>query len=247
MTQLTLPPWSFSMLEAFEQCPRKMFHRYVLKEKSPETPEQRKGNEFDKAMETRLKSGKPLPAEWQHVEPFAASFIRDKTECALYTQMKIGLTRKFEQCDFFSKIVWGRGVLDVALIRRGIIGQRSPKVAIIADWKTGKNSEGKAYSNYGLQLKIFALMVLKFFPGVDHVTAFNIYVKDGQIGKPLQFNRTDEAALWLDLLPRIVAMEKAFEAFIHDPGNLYGPKAFCERPGPLCGWCDVKTCRFNKT
>lgn len=226
-----LPPWSFSMLEAFEQCPRKAYHRYVLKEYGPKTEAMLKGIEFDEAVEARLMYGTRLPADWQKADSFAESLCRMKADCTLYTQLKMGITRQLEVCDFFSKIVWGRGVLDVALVKRAKSG-----AAIIADWKTGKNSEGKSYSNYGLQLKIFSAMLLKRLPDIESVTAFNIYAKTGELGQPLLFSRTDEPALWLDLLPRVQAMETAFAKM-----------AWPERPGPLCGWCDVKQCQFNRS
>lgn len=243
MTQLpaTLPPWSYSMLEAFEQCPRKAYHRYILKEKGPETAEQFKGNTFDKAVEARIRDGVALPEEHRQYEPLAASIAElAKADVQVYTQMKIGIGRDFQVRSFFAPDVWGRGVLDVALVsRRKIIpGQVSePNRAVIADWKTGKNNEGKAWSNNGLQLKIFTLLLFKFFPGVEKVTAFNIWLKSNEFGKPYVFTRENQAQLWREVLLRIMAMEKAFA-----PGAVP-----IETPGPLCQYCPVKICQYNRS
>lgn len=229
MNLKTLPPWSFSMIEAFENCPRKAFHKYLLKEKEPETEAMRQGNALDKAIEQRVKSDTPLPAEFAQYETMAASVARMRSPGRkLYTQLKAGIDRNFKPVPFFDTNVWGRGVLDVGLIEA--------PTAVIIDWKTGKNSEGKSYSNHGLQLKIFALLTLKHFPKVDKITAFNLWLKSDEIGKPYTFTRADEATLWREVLPRIMKIEKAC-----------ADMSWPELPGPLCGWCPVKTCSHNRS
>ena len=223
-----LPPWSYTMLDQFANCPKQAFHRYILKEKGPETDAMRKGNAFDKAVEARLKDGTPLAPEHAAAEPFAASLLnmRIKGHTKLHTQLKMGLTADFKPCAFFAADVWGRGALDVALV--------TGATAIVVDWKTGANNESKPWYNGGLQLKIFTLFMLRHFPKVQHVTAFNIYLKDNQIGKPLKFSRGGEATLWKEVLPKIIAVEKAFQTQEWPP---------CK--GPLCAWCPVITCNFN--
>jgi hypothetical protein len=226
-----LPPWSYTLLEAFEQCPRKAFHRYILKEKPPETEARRKGNEFDKAMEARVKTGTPLPPEYAALESFAGSIDKLKGKnCKAYTQLKMGITRNFEPCGFFADQVWGRGATDVILAQ-------FPNATII-DWKTGKNSEGKSYSNDGLQLKIFALLAFKHFPRVDKITAFNVWLKTGELGKPYVFTRALQAPLWREVLPRVIRLEKMWETC---------RGGWPEQPGPLCGWCPVTQCQYNRS
>lgn len=229
-----LPPWSYSAIDCFDQCKRKYYHRYILKEKGPESEAMRKGNEFDKAVERRLQDGTPLPPEWSQHDAYAESLYRMKGSCQLYTQLKMGIRRDFTACDFFAKDVWGRGAIDVALVSRRTTNV--PNTAIITDWKTGKNSENKAYSNDGLQLKIFSLLLFKTFPGIEKVTAFNLWLKSSEIGKPYIFTRADEPVLWREVLVKIMAIEKAFAM-----------NNWAESPGPLCGYCDVKICQFNRS
>jgi PD-(D/E)XK nuclease superfamily protein len=226
------------MLDCFANCPRQAYHRYILKEKGPETEAMRKGNEFDKAVENRINHGTALPAEWAQHEQYAASVANmAEQECNIYTQLKLGITRDFRPTQFFAKDVWGRGVLDVGIIKRKSLSRPGEaNTAIITDWKTGKNSEGKSYSNGGLQLKIFAAMLFKHFPGVDKITAFNLWLKTNEIGKPYVFNRSDEAQLWREILPRVMKMEQAFASM-----------AWPETPGPLCGYCPVKVCQHNRS
>lgn len=222
---LNLPPWSFSMLEKFASCPKQAFHKYILKEKEPETEWQRKGNQFDKAMEARLKQGTPLPPEfavWGDKAASVASFCKDGAKLA--TQLKMGLTRDFAPCGFFDQGVWGRGALDALVLNY--------PVGIIIDWKTGKNNESKPWYNGGLQLKIFAAFVLKHYPRIDNVMAFNVY--ENEFGKPLKFTRGDQAALWREILPKVIKLEDAFKKQEWPP---------CK--GPLCGFCPVVTCNYH--
>ncbi len=254
MTAMTLPPWSFSMIEMFENCPRKAFHKYILKEKEPESPAMAEGNRLDKAIEARIMKGKPLPPEFVQYDPMAETIARlTKGDYTVTPQHKIGITRDFRYCDFWDKKVWGRGALDVSIIgkkaRSSIITssdvtgwadvQYSPAStlkAVIADWKTGKNSDGKAWSNHGLQLKIFTLLLFKLYPGLDEVTAFNIWLKDNKIGTVYKWDRSHEAILWREVLPRVMAVEKAF-----------AEQRWPLTPGPLCSYCPVKQCEFNRS
>lgn len=223
-----LPPWSYSMLEAFNSCPRQMFHKYILKEKYPETEAQRRGNAVDKAIEARIKHGAPLPEEFAHLEPKVGSVAAAKGSCKVSTQLKLGIRRDFTPCGFFDHDVWGRGVLDVLLVNK--------PAAMIIDWKNGKNNESRDFYDGGLQRKIFALFVFKHFPGVERITAVNQYLTDPKPGKPLAFARDDQPVLWREVLTRILEIEKAMKAY-----------GWCERPGPLCGYCPVKTCTHNRS
>lgn len=221
--------WSYTSLDTFESCPRKFYHRYVLKEIEPKSAAMEEGNKFDAAVEARIKGDAPLPPEYQQYDTFAESLARMKGPCRVYTQLKMGIDTQFEACGFFGPDVWGRGVLDVALVSK--VGG----TALIVDWKTGKNSENKDYYT-GLQLKIFALLIFKHFAKVQKVTGFNLWVKTREIGKPLVFTRADEANLWREVLPRVMKIEDAFAKNKWD-----------ERAGPLCAYCAVKICPNNRT
>src|SRR5262249_31273176 len=111
-----LPPWSWSMLEVFEQCPRRMFHKYLLKEKEPESDAQRLGNTVHKSLELALRDNKPLPGEFTAYEPMARSIVNKKGgDCKLYAEMKMGITNDFKPTNFFAERVWGRSAADVVL------------------------------------------------------------------------------------------------------------------------------------
>lgn len=224
----TLPPWSFTMLETFETCPFKAYNKYVLKLKEPETEAMRQGNLLDKAIEARILRDTPMPPNFAQYEHWAASVVNMATAGKPYAQLKLGIDRQFKAVPFFDANVWGRGALDIFI-------PAMPK-GVIIDWKTGKNSDGKPWSNGGLQLKIFALLLFKTFPRLEEVTAFNIWLKDNKVGTVYKWSRSDEAALWREVLVKVMAVEKAF-----------AENKWPLTPGPLCGYCPVKTCQFNRS
>lgn len=235
-TGFTLPPWSFTMLELFEQCPFKAFNKYVLKLKEPETEAMRKGNLVDKALEARVKDGVVLKGDLAPLESLIAPLAAMRNQNnQIYTQLKMGIKRDFTPADFWAKDVWGRGAIDFLAVSKRV--ESNPCTALVIDYKNGKNNESASWYDGGLQRKIFTLLTWKMFPGVDRVTTFNLYLTlPKPMGKPLVFTRADEANLWREVLPKIMRVEKAFTE-----------QRWPVTPGPLCGYCPVKTCQFNRS
>lgn len=214
--------WSYSSLDTFNTCPRKFYHRYILKEKEPSSPALEHGNAVHAALEARVK-GTPLPECYRKYDPMAQSVINAwKRGMKVYTELKMGLAKEMELCGFFDKNVWGRGAADVLLVM--------DDVAIIMDWKTGKKREKEE------QLRILALFTFKHFPRVNYIKAANLWLEVGDVGTPYTWTREDEPQQWAVVLPQIQAIEKAFES-----------DKWPEKPSGLCGWCSVKACQFNKS
>ncbi len=219
---ITLPPWSYTALDTFDQCPRKYYHRYILKEKEPESPAMLYGQQVHAALENRI-NGAPLPEHMMKFSPMAESVVNAwQTGMKCYTELKMGITRKFEPCDFFDKGIWGRSAADVIL--------KKDDAAMVFDWKTGKKREKE------LQLLILALFTFIHFPTVNIVTGVNLWLESGDIGTPYRFERSQVPTLWRPVLERILKMEKAC-----------AENKWPELPGPLCGYCPVKTCQFNRS
>jgi hypothetical protein len=216
---MQLPPWSFSMLEKFENCPRSAFHKYILKEKEPSTPAIEEGNRVHKALENRILHGTDLPSEYSKYESFAASIMRGIPARA---ELKMGINRELRPADFFASNVWGRCAADVVLM--------CDQFAWVGDWKTGKPREKE------LQVKICAMFLFKHFPHLTKVTGVNIWLKEMRIGEAYTFYKEKESEYWTDIIKRISNMENAL-------ATEYWP----EKPSGLCGWCSVKSCKFNKS
>ncbi len=214
--------WSYSSLDTFNSCPRRFYHRYVLREKEPETEALRNGIAVHAALESRIR-GMPLPEHMLKYDPMATSIVNAwRKGMKVYTELKMGLTREMEPCGFFDKNVWGRGAADVILI--------AGDTAIIFDWKTGKKREKED------QLRILTLFTFKHFPTVNKVSAMNLWLEPNEIGSPFMYHRNQEPDLWEYLLPQIQLMERSIAA-----------NAWIEKPSGLCGYCPVKVCQFNKS
>lgn len=221
---MIIPPWSYSSLDTFENCPKRYYHRYILKEREPENEVTKHGNEVHKALELRVKDGKPLPEAYKDYEPLAKS-VADQGNSAdvkLYTEMEFALDQQMQPCSFWDKNVWGRGKGDVVMIKgdRGWLG----------DWKTGKVRE-KAD-----QLKIFAAFLFKMFPVLKVITGNNIWLTANKLGDRHQFSREHEPVLWKEIIEKVQRVEKAFTT------NRFDPK-----PSGLCGFCNVKACPHNRS
>lgn len=214
--------WSYTMLECFEQCPKKAFHKYVLKEKEPSTPELEIGNKTHKALEMRVKSNHQLPAEFARFEPIASSIANARKGKKIYTELKMGLNRTFEPCDFFAQDVWARIALDVFL--------KDDKTATILDYKTGKPNDKE------LQLKMNSMFAFRHFPSVDTVTALNIWLKEDPAvpGCTYTFRRADEQTHWQEILEIVGRLEQA-----------QATNSWPMKPSGLCGYCPVKSCQYN--
>lgn len=218
-----LPPWSFSMLEKFENCPRSAFHKYILKEKEATTPAIEEGNRVHKALELRVRDGTPLPNDLIKYEPLASSIqgFALNYQTPIHTELKLGITRAMAPCGFFDGNVWGRCAADVTVMKG--------EFAWVGDWKTGKPREKE------LQVKICAMFLFKKFPEISRVVGTNIWLKESKVGTAYSFTRDKEAEYWKDIITRVQKMENALE-------KEYWP----EQPSGLCGWCPVKSCKYNK-
>lgn len=214
--------WSYTMLETFLQCPKKTFHKYVLKEKEPSTPELERGNRVHKALEMRVKSNHQLPEEFKDYEPIAASIAAARKGKKIYTELKIGINRQFQVCDFFAPEVWARLALDVFLKGDG--------TATILDYKTGKPNDKE------LQLKLNAMFSFQAFPTVHTITALNVWLKDLPVkpGTPYTFKREDAQIHWQEILEIVGRLEHA-----------QNTNQWPVKPSGLCGYCPVKSCEHN--
>ena len=216
--------WSYSSLDLFTTCGKWAYHKHVAKDIKPEpdTPEQAKGNADHKALELRLKEGRPLPPAPGFYEAACASIEAQakKLDVPVLTEFKVGIRKDFTPTGFFAPDVDGRGVLDVALA--------GPRAAAIFDWKTGKVKEKP------MQLELFALFGFAHWPSVETITTANIWLKVGKIGTPRTFHRADQGKIWASILPTLNAVRRAEET-----GD------WRAKPSPLCGWCPVLSCPHN--
>src|SRR5882757_8694805 len=100
---ITLRPWSYSSLNTFENCPKQYYHRYILKEREPDTEVSLHGQRVHKSLEDRVGEAKPLPVEYEAYEPLAASVanLKNREGVKVYTEFSFGVFKDLTPCDFW--------------------------------------------------------------------------------------------------------------------------------------------------
>lgn len=220
---VVLPPWSYTHIDTFGTCPHQYHWKYILKNKEPTTPEMEEGRRAHDALEKRVAANIALAPQYAKWEPLAASIVTmaQNSGAQIRTEMKVAVDRNLQPCDFFAKDVYGRGALDVSILW--------PERMYIGDWKTGKTREKD------FQVMIFAFFGFLSYPKVNKVTACNIWLPTMKPGTPYNYDRGELPRIWSEIYLKLSAMEIA--AARDD-----WPK----RQSPLCAYCPVTSCEFNK-
>lgn len=210
--------YTFTNLNTYDSvCPHQFYRRYIVKDiPYVESEAMRHGNDVHKAMELRIGSGKPLPPDFAHWEPFAAPFDGRGAKC----ELKLGMTKEGKACDFFAKNVWLRGKLDVVVMN----GEK----AYLNDWKTGN---GKYENRF--ELDVGALLLQAARPQVKTIKGQYTWLKDNRPGKVYDLSCTVLATKQVDGIVKAIERDRVSGQFE-------------KRKGPLCAYCDVKDCENNR-
>jgi len=220
--KMTIAPWSFSKIKAFEQCPKQFYHEKILKQYPVrESEAMLYGTHFHSAAEEYVKSGTPMPKRFDYAVK-ALDSLQAKQGKKL-CEYKLGLTKDLEPCGFFDEDVWFRGIADLIILDNDI--------AWVVDYKTGKSAR---YADKG-QLELMALATFKHFPEVTEVRAGLLFVVSKDLVKDTYKKKEEERILWHKWLTNYEKMEAAAE------NNVWNP-----RPSGLCKrHCAVTECAHN--
>lgn len=223
--------YSYTLVNTFHDvCPRQAYERWWLKIKVPESPEMVAGMKDHKSLEKRLKHGHQLPDHLDGVEPICEAFMARGIPQA---EVKFAVDRDLADTGFFDDDCYIRGVSDVKLYNAANTS------VFIGDWKTGKPKE----DGEPLQLMINAAAEFAATPTANAVSCANIYTKTATMGTVHNWQRSEVPTLWRSIVPLIDEIEDAEEK-LQQGKNV--DLAFPKRQGPLCGWCPVFTCSFNR-
>jgi len=212
--------WSHSSLKEFESCPRKYHETKVLK-KYPfvKTDQMRYGDELHKAAEQYVK-GEELAEQFEFIKPTLDALIAKPG--TKHAELKLAATKDFEPCDWFSKQVWVRGIIDLLIL------DKETETAWVIDYKTGSDK----YPDRD-QLELMSLLTFAHYPEVKKVNAALIFVvKESMVKHRVTVDCMDKI-LW-SYRERVSMIEAC-----HD-NNVWNPKQ-----SGLCPWCPVVTCEFN--
>lgn len=214
--------WSHSSLKDYEGCPRR-YHEVKVLKNYPFTDTQATlyGKEYHTAAELYIKEDKPLPPQFEFTKELLDA-LKAKPGRKL-CEYEMGVRADLTPCGFMDKDVWCRGIADLLIIDDDNLTAR------VVDYKTGNNK----YPDRE-QLKLMALMVFAHFPHIRRVSGALLFVLKNDMAKA-SFMVGEAEEYWWDYRERVARIEQA-----HDTG-VWNPK-----PTPLCGWCVVKTCEYNK-
>jgi RecB family exonuclease len=220
---MKLPPWSFSSIKAYEQCPKKYFHLKVARDfKEPETDAILYGKLFHKAAELYVKGEAPLPPEFNYVKSTLDNLIRMEGE--KLCEYEMGLTKDLNPCGFKDPDVWWRGVADLVIVNK------EAQEARVVDYKTGKSAK---YADSG-QLELMALAVFKHFPEIRKVKAGLLFVVCNEFIKS-NYMVDDQDKMWQKWTKDYERMRGSYTNDVWNP-----------RPSGLCRkHCIVTSCPHN--
>ena len=218
---MSVAPWSYSRIKAFEQCPKQFYHMKIAKDyKEPYTEAMRYGTELHAVAEDFIRDGTPIPDRFAFLRgPLEALRRRQGNK---FTEMRMGLTAELEPCTFKDKNVWWRGIADLVIV--------DGTKAWVVDYKTGRNAE---YADKG-QLELMAMATFKHFPEVEQVNAALMYVIANKFIKA-KYTIDMLTDLWDKWLASFGRMQVAHD---NDTWNA--------RPSGLCRrHCAVVECVYN--
>lgn len=217
---MSVLPWSYSSLTAFETCPRRFKITKIDKLiREPQTEATLHGNEVHKALELAVAGTKPLAEKYAPYSSMVNKLLA--APGTKKTESKFALTSAFAPTEFFAPNAWVRGVIDLAIL--------NPKSALILDYKTGKPKPDHD------QLRLFAATTFAQHPYLKRVTTGYLWLAYNRLDKDT-FTRHDIPGIWKDFLPRVQRIMRAEET-----------SEFPPRPSGLCGsWCPVgkSLCNF---
>lgn len=218
-----IPPWSFSSIKLYDQCPKKYFHLRVVKDiTEPSTEALLYGSRFHEAAELYIRDGTPMPEYFRFAKDALdrLNAIKGEKLC----EYKMGITANLEPCSFTDKDVWWRGVVDLAIL------DRENGKAYVVDYKTGKSAR---YADKD-QLELMALAIFKHFPEITKINAGLLFVVCNALVKE-KYTVEQQDTAWEKWTGEYDKLTQSYA------NNVWNPK-----PSGLCrNHCAVLSCPHN--
>lgn len=216
--------WSFSSLKTFQQCPRKYYRTKVLKDiREPDTQATLYGKSVHTAAEEYIRDDKPIPPQYEYLTQTLSHLksIEGEKHC----ELRLGLTKDLKSCEFDAPNVWWHGIADLVIINE------EKKLAYSLDYKTSKSAR---YADTK-QLDLVAAGVFAKFPNIVRVKSALAFVVSKEFVK---------AEHYVEMVPKyiekpaqdVARIEAALENGVWNPIQ-----------GPLCKFCAVKDCEYNRS
>lgn len=217
--------WSYSSLKTFQQCPRKYYYAKVAPNtiRDPDTTATLYGKSAHTVAEDYISKGKPIPEKFAYMQATLDTLnaIAGEKLC----EIKLGLTKNLESCGFSASNVWWHGIADLVVINR------KTGTAYSVDYKTSKNAR---YADVK-QLDLVACGLFAKFPEIKKVKSALIFIVSKEIVKAEHY--VEMMSKYIESPAKDVArIEAALENGVWNPIS-----------GPLCKFCAVKQCEYNRS
>jgi CRISPR/Cas system-associated exonuclease Cas4 (RecB family) len=212
--------WSYSALKEYENCPKKYYEIRVAQNYTVIPSEQMiYGTEVHKALEDYVKDGKELALNYLRFKPAADALIDIHGE--KYPEYEMALFRDKTPCDFADSNRWVRGIVDLLIV--------DGDYAFIVDYKTGSSKYPDPK-----QLRLMSLMTFAHFPNVNKIKAGLLFVMHGSFVTE-EYTREELDKSWAKFNGPLGRLDNSYD------NNVWPPN-----PTPLCKYCPVKSCDFNR-
>lgn len=213
--------WSYSSMSLFKQCPRKYYRLKVVKDiKEPEAEHLIYGNAVHKAAEEYVRDGKEIPKKYEYIKPQVDILLQ--IEGDRHCEIKMGLTRELDACEFLDPKVWWRGVADLLITNN--------EDAFLIDYKTGKSAQ---YADTK-QLELLSLAIFRHFPKVKRIKAGLLFVVSKEFVQA-EYVLDGQRDSWTSWIGETDLLELCYE------NDTWNPKSnfTCHK------FCPVTDCEYN--
>lgn len=215
------PPWSYSSLNLFQQCPKKYFHLKVAKDiKEKMSQPLLFGNEVHKAAEQFIRDGVEIPKKFEPLAP-PIRILKNYKGNKL-CELKLGLTKSLKPTGFFDADVWWRGVIDLLII--------NGNEAKLIDYKTGKKIQ---YADTK-QLDIFASATFIHFSDIEKIKGGFLFLVTKDLIKKT-YTKADITGIMSKLFEEVDQLDMAYKEDVWNPKENFT----CRQ------WCPVVSCPHN--
>ena len=213
--------WSFSKIEAFELCPKKMYHENIAKDVGKQSNEvQQYGKDGHKYFELYMLKDKALPMDFKHHQKSLDKIKQMEGEGL--PEQKLAINENFEPTGWFDSDVYGRAIIDYTVINR------DKKHAFIVDWKFGKMKDDFD------QISVCAAMMKCFEPELETIIGTYYWAKDKKF-TTIKLGVNGIQQVWTDWLDRVHTYQEAVRN-----------TEFPAKQNFLCArHCPVKKCAHN--
>ena len=212
--------WSYSSLKQYQNCPKQYYEIKVAENYTIIPSEQMKyGTEVHKALEDYVKDGKELAVNYLRFKDAVDSLIA--IPGVKYPEYEMALYKDRTPCDFSDAKRWVRGIVYLLIVDNDY--------AFIVDYKTGSNKYPDPK-----QLRLMSLMTFAHFPQVNKIKAGLLFVMHGSFITE-EYERKDIDKSWEKFYGALERLDNSYETNVWQPN-----------PTPLCKFCPVRSCDFNR-